>query len=335
MKIFKSILDFIKENLIFTIIVVFLLIINFVKVPYDVEMPGGTIDLTDRVTVDGKKVEMKGTFEMAYVGMAQGSIPYVLMGLINPDWGVVKQEENVYEGESIEDAYRRNKLYLEQSKNAALVSALEEAKIDYEVNNKINYVLYIDPKAKTNLKVGDHILKVQNKKINDVSEIVEIIKKSKIGNKLKIVVLRNEKEVNCYAEIIKLEKEAKLGIISMTTLDLETDKKINISTKESESGPSGGLMMSLMIYNTLVNKDLSKGKKIVGTGTIDTMGNVGEIGGVKYKVMGAVKEKADIFFVPKENYKEAIEVKKEKGYKLEIVKVNTLKDAIEYLEGGY
>ena len=61
-------------------------------------------------------------------------------------------------------------------------------------------------------------------------------------------------------------------------------------------------------------------------------GNVGDIGGVKFKLMGAVNNKADIFLVPEENYEEAIKVKKEKGYNIEIVSVKTLKDAIDYLE---
>jgi PDZ domain-containing protein len=77
---------------------------------------------------------------------------------------------------------------------------------------------------------------------------------------------------------------------------------------------------------------LSKGRNVVGTGTIDKDGNVGSIGGVKYKLIGAVKNKADIFLVPNgENYEEALKVKKEKNYDIKIVGVSTLKDAINEL----
>lgn len=54
-------------------------------------------------------------------------------------------------------------------------------------------------------------------------------------------------------------------------------------------------MTTLEIYNSLTDDDLTKGYKIVGTGTIDMEGNVGMIGGVKYKLKGAIKKKADIF----------------------------------------
>ena len=91
-------------------------------------------------------------------------------------------------------------------------------------------------------------------------------------------------------------------------------------------------MLSLTIYDLLVKENLSHGRTIAGTGTIDRYGNVGEIGGVKYKIKGAVKDKADIFFVPKDNYKEAKKIVDKNKYKLKLVKVNTLKEAIEYLK---
>ena len=53
-------------------------------------------------------------------------------------------------------------------------------------------------------------------------------------------------------------------------------------------------MLTLAIYNSLVDKDITKGKKVVGTGTIEEDGSVGSIGGVKYKLNGAVRQKADV-----------------------------------------
>ena len=90
-------------------------------------------------------------------------------------------------------------------------------------------------------------------------------------------------------------------------------------------------MTSLYIYNK-IDKDVTKKRKIAGTGTIDADGNVGEIGGVKYKLKGAVKSKADIFFVPEANYEEAINEKKKNNYQIDIVMVKTLSDAVEFLE---
>lgn len=54
-------------------------------------------------------------------------------------------------------------------------------------------------------------------------------------------------------------------------------------------------MMSLAIYNYLTENDITHGLKIAGTGTIDADGNVGTIGGIEYKIKGAIKNKVDVF----------------------------------------
>ena len=124
-----------------------------------------------------------------------------------------------------------------------------------------------------------------------------------------------------------------VGIMISNISELETNPKIELKFNSSESGSSGGLMMTLAIYNYLIDDDITKGRKIVGTGTIDELGNVGSIGGVKYKLAGAVKEKADLFLVPfGENYEEAKKEKEEKNYDIKIVAVKTLDEAISYLE---
>ena len=333
MKILKNILSYIKNNFIYLFLIFICLFISFVKLPYIVEMPGGLINLNDRIKVDKKKVPVKGSFNMAYVSVVQGSIPYILVGLINDDWDVIKNEENLLPGETIKEANKRNQIYLEQSKNAAVLAALKEAGIKYKIKNKKNNVLYVYEEAKTNLKAGDNIIALDNKELDNIKDLVERVDKGKVGDVLNLKVLRNNKEKDATAEIVKINKENKIGIISLTTFDIDSTKKIELDSKTSESGNSGGLMMSLMVYSGLVNKDLTKGKTVVGTGSIDEKGHVGEIGGIKYKILGVAKKNIDIFFVPSDNYKEALKVKKAKKLKFDLVKIDTLKQAIDYLEG--
>ena len=90
--------------------------------------------------------------------------------------------------------------------------------------------------------------------------------------------------------------------------------------------------MSLAIYNYLVEEDITKGKKIVGTGTIDQDGIVGKIGGVEYKLLGAEKKGCDVFLVPLENYEEAAKVKEENNLKINVIAVKNFDEAIEALK---
>ena len=86
------------------------------------------------------------------------------------------------------------------------------------------------------------------------------------------------------------------------------------------------------IYNKITKKDVTKGLKIAGTGEIDKDGNIGTIGGVKYKLLGAEKKHADIFLVPNgENYKECIKIKKERNLKIKVIGVSTFSEAVDKL----
>ena len=49
---------------------------------------------------------------------------------------------------------------------------------------------------------------------------------------------------------------------------------IDIKSKKTESGSSGGFMTTLAIYNALTEKDITKGYKIAGTGTIEPDGSM-------------------------------------------------------------
>ena len=155
--------------------------------------------------------------------------------------------------------------------------------------------------------------------------------KKKKNDKIIIKVKNNNKEYERYAYLKKENNKIVIGIIPIQVYDYSVRPKVDIKTSTSESGGSGGLMLSLTIYDLLTDKNIAKGRTIAGTGTIDDKGNVGEIGGIKYKIKGAVKSKADIFFVPSGNYKEAKKLVDKKKYKIKLVKVDTLKEAVNYL----
>ena len=124
-----------------------------------------------------------------------------------------------------------------------------------------------------------------------------------------------------------------MGVILQVVNKYETNPKVEMNFKRDESGPSAGLITTLAIYDKLTKSDLTKQLKIAGTGTIEIDGSIGEIGGVKYKLLGAEAGNADIFLVPSgNNYKECVKIKKEKKLKIKLIEVSTIDEAIEKLE---
>lgn len=68
-------------------------------------------------------------------------------------------------------------------------------------------------------------------------------------------------------------------------------------------GPSAGLLFSLGIIDKIAGDghggDLTGGRTIAGTGTIDAAGRVGAVGGVPLKELAARKDGATVFLVPR------------------------------------
>ena len=330
-KIYDKIKKFMKYNWKELLFIFVLFLLFYIKLPYSIYTPGGTINLDDRITIENE-FNSDGTFNMAYVSVVRGSIPFLLLARILPDWDIMKENDITLENENLDELFKRERLYLEESISSAIINAYKYANKEINITKVNNQVSYITKEANTNIKVGDNIISVDNIKINSLNELKQIIEAKSTGEELNVKVLRDNEEIDTTATTYLTSEGIKIGISIITTYEYDTNPKVEIKSKKTEAGSSGGLMMSLEIYNKLTEQDITQGKKIVGTGTIDINGNIGEIGGVKYKLMGAVKKKADIFICPIENYEEAVNVAKEKKYNITIITGKTFSEIIKKLE---
>lgn len=330
-KIYEKIKQFILENYKFLISLILIVVTLTYEFPYVVYTPGGIVNLENRIKIEND-IENKGSFNMSYVTLRKGNLPSILLSYVIKDWDLIKENEITSDNESVDDLLKLEKLYMNSSIDNATILAYQKAGKNINITKNINNVIYIDKLAKTDLKIYDQITSVDGNIINTIDDLKEYINTKKEHDIINFDVLNNDKKATRKAEVIKIGDELKVGIAFLTTYEYDTDPSIKVKTKSSESGSSGGLMLSLAIYNKLIDKDITKGKKVVGTGTIDIYGNVGKIDGVKYKILGAVKNKADLFICPEENYEEAIKVKKEHKLDLKIISVKTFDEVINYLE---
>jgi PDZ domain-containing protein len=115
-------------------------------------------------------------------------------------------------------------------------------------------------------------------------------------------------------------------------LDLN-DGKVKVTLKLADvGGPSAGLLFTLGIIDKLdgdgAGGDLTGGRTIAGTGTIDEDGTVGAVGGVALKTQAAKRDGATVFLVPKE---ECADAKAELPKGLRLIPVTSLKGAVSAL----
>lgn len=323
---------FIKENyLVLLFGIVFMATILY-PLPYYIYTGGGTINVKDKIHIENK--ETKGDFNLCYVEQINANIPTFLLSKLLSNWDSVSKEEvSLNDKEDIKDIYKRDKIYLEEANQNAIFVAYKKAGKSVNILDKHLYIIYLEEDSDTDLKIGDDILEIDGSKIDSLADISKILDSYEVGSKLNIKVKRNGKEMMKYAIVHEKDGRKLIGIALTSIYDYEVDPKITFTFSNSESGPSGGFMVTLAIYNQLIDNDISNGLKIAGTGTIDIEGNVGSIGGVKYKLKGAVDSKSDIFLVPAgENYEEAIKYKKKYHYDIKIIGISTFEEAIEKLE---
>lgn len=328
-KLYRKIGKYIKENIIFFLIIVFLFISLNVRLPWSIYTPGGLINIEERLS--GENHESEGSLNLTYVAFIEGRIPSLLLALILPEWDIIDNESVTIDNETIIEANRRERIYLKESISNATLVAYQHANKEIKIKEEKDYITFIDKSAKTNLKTGDEILKINDQEIKTYEDITKIINNNDYNDKLIIKVKRNNKELNCYAYINNIDNEKKIGIAISRINEYDLNPEITYKEESSESGSSGGLMLSLALYNALIEEDITKGLTISGTGTIDKNGNVGAIGGVKYKLAGAVKKKSEIFIVPVDNYEEAVKVKRENNYKITIIKAENFDQVLKEL----
>lgn len=326
-KIYEKIKKYIIDNHNFLLFLIFFTLVLNIKVPYVIKRPGGIISLSDRVQIDGEN--KKNNFYTSYVSVSEGRVVTFLASLIIPNWDLEKLSDfTSNEDLSYKEISNIQKISMDNSNNLAIRLAYEKLDIPYEEISNGLYVYYSDPEYKNDFLVGDQILNCDGDIVNDVEELSMCVN----SNSSPVInVKRNKKIIIIKPKLYDSDGKKIIGVVVYNDVTLKSEKSVVINDKKNEQGSSGGLMTTLAIYDALSNSNLSKGRKIAGTGTIDEKGNVGEIDGIKYKLLGADNENVDIYFVPKLNYFDALKYKKKYHLKLKLVMVETIDDAINYL----
>lgn len=330
-KIKKNLIDFFKspKDVISFFGPILIALILIIPTNYTVTVGGGIINMDKKIEVFGE-TKKEGSFNSCYVRELNGTILSYILAKVVPNFELNKIEDITLENEEKTEYEFREKMYFNTSSTSAMKVAFTKLGKKIEIKKEDIYVIYVDKIAKTDIEVGDKIIKVNGESINTTDELNELVGKTN-SDIINLTVIRNGKEKDVSGTLVEIDGSKKIGIYLASKITYKTDPEVTFNFSDKEVGPSGGLIMTLSIYNKLVDYDITKGYKISGTGTIDDYGNVGEIGGVKEKLSGAVRKNSNVFICPKENYDEAIKLKNENNYDIKIFGVSTFDEALEVL----
>ena len=238
-----------------------------------------------------------------------------------------------YERVDNKDLREMSYLMKDDSLQTSLIVGLTQ--IDIPVNYIHHQMIYLvyDYLEENTLELGDYLLSV-----NGSSDFVTEFQQTACSERAVITVERDG-EINDLSVLRQdLGDEGCLFGFRYGSFNELLDASINYQFIDTNvGGPSGGLLQSLYVFNSLTEKDYTYGLKIGGTGTIDIFGQVGYIGGVKQKIITAIRNNIDIFFVPhlsddpNDDYIEALVAYEQFDTEMKLVGVATIEEAIAYL----
>ncbi len=316
--------------------IIFLLFVisNFIPTSFNLIEPGTALELSPMISVEDG-YENEGDFLLTAVSSRRAVVwDYIYISMIKPD----DKELEPFAAQMPEDMDMNEYIgimgdLMEESKLQAQTVAFRKLGYNVSVTGEGAEVVEVmkDGTAYNKLKKDDLIIEIDGKKVEMAADAVNIIRNREIGAPVKLKVLRDGEILEFELETVELEGNKgnpSIGVlISSRGLEYDIPREVSFDT-DNIVGPSAGSMFTMEIYNQLTPDDITSGKKIAGTGTVNLDGKIGKIDGVRYKMMAALEAGADIFIVPAENYEEA----EAADIDLEIIKVETIDDIIEYLE---
>lgn len=175
---------------------------------------------------------------------------------------------------------------------------------------------------------GDVVLSIDGRPIDRVTDAAAAIDATPRGTQMRWVLdVDGTREEATFARARCVEGSGPLvGVRMLDTFPFP----VTISSGEV-GGPSAGLMFALGLWELLTPGDLTRGRTVAGTGTIDLDGNVGPIGGIRDKVLAAEHAGAAVFLVPRGN---AREIRDMDTGSMRVVVVATFEDALRALRPG-
>lgn len=184
-----------------------------------------------------------------------------------------------------------------------------------------------DSPAKKKLRAGDAVESLDGRPVKDVQDLQTRLGTIAPGTPVRVGLERGGRTIQ--TTVTTVPTKGRSGSVLGIQVVYEPHAPFEVTISLSGiGGPSAGLMFALGILQKIGTQDLTGGKFIAGTGTMDAEGEVGPIGGIPLKLKAAKRDGATVFLVPAGNCAEA---KDGAPKDLKLIKVSTLSGAVDAL----
>jgi PDZ domain-containing protein len=312
------------------VLVVVVLALNFYQLPVVALSPGPAEDVLSRVKIQGGTplYDSKGRFYLTSVGIDDDVRFFeAILDLANRDVQLRARSDIYPQGESTQQVNQQNADDMDESKVLAAVVALR--KLGYKVDPSAVDVTEVRPGAPADgkLRAGDRLVRIEGRPVSSIQQLQDVIRGHHPGDTLALAVRRGDDVVAVRVPVALDDGQPRIGVVLREEYG-KLPVPVSIDT-ENIGGPSAGLMFALSIYDRLTPGDLTGSRRIAGTGQITEDGSVVAIGGIGEKIVGARRQGATVFLLPRGNCDEA---RKHPPPGLRLVPVSNVNDAIAFLQ---
>lgn len=307
---------------------------SVVQVPFVALGPGptfntlGEVDGKPVVVIEGTELDpTSGNLNMTTVSVRDGLTVFDAFGFwLSGRYGLVPRDEVYPSDRSRDEVREENAADFAQSEETAELAALHF--LGKPVALVVTEVAEDGPSHDL-LQVDDQIVAVDAVEVQTVGDVQRAVADLAPGTGTTIAVDRGGRRFDIPVTLGARPGHPDKGYLGITPTE-QPEVPFTVSFNLAEvGGPSAGLMFALAVVDKLSPGELNGGTFVAGTGTIDSDGNVGPIGGIPYKMTAAREAGASTFLVPAKNCDEA---SRNAPDGLRLVRVDDLTGAVSALE---
>ena len=306
---------------------------------YVVESPGPTLNVNAKIEGKNEVVSVKNTNTLttplamttvSVQGCDDKGITYwqLIKSELTSSDAVVNRDNVCPKNISEKTVSQMNAAQMTGSQDSAVVAAWQLTKPDAKFTLTVEQA--VTDGAKQAFKKGDKLVSIvdadsKSVQITSYKQLREVLEKLTPGKPIKLTVERGSATQEVSVLGAKPEDSSRKGAMLGITLNVNPPAGHEVTyAVERIGGPSAGMIFALDIAQRLEGKNYAGTTPVAGTGTIDLSGNVGAIGGIKQKMLGAKDEGYKVFLAPVGNCADVVG-NEPKG--MTVIPVSTLSEA--------
>jgi PDZ domain-containing protein len=270
---------------------------GWVRLPYYALGPGPAREVTPLISFSGhERFPSDGRLVMTTVRYRQLTAVAALFAWLDPHQSIVREDVLFPPGQTRDQEDERSRSQMDQSKIDAAYVVLRDL-LDYPKERGTGALIeQVVPgcPAEGMLAPGDVVLGIDGERVRSGRQASQLLDAVPEDQAIEFRVESDNETTEVSLE--RADCGLDLPLVGITMIDA-FPIDLQISSGDI-GGPSAGLMWAIGLYELLTPGDLTDGRTIAGTGTIDTEGNVGPIGGIEDKVVAAERAGADVVLAP-------------------------------------